>query len=175
MIPVISVVGKSDVGKTTLLEKLLRELKLRGYKVATVKHDVHGFSIDIPGKDTWRHAQAGADVVVISSPQKVAMITRVEEELSLDEVCKKVSGVDLIITEGYKRANKPKIEVFRQGVYAELLCSPEELIAIATDVEFNLGVPCYGLDDASGLVDRIEQLFLRHGQRNTGENPNGQG
>jgi molybdopterin-guanine dinucleotide biosynthesis adapter protein len=67
----------------------------------------------------------------------------------------------LIMTEGYKRETKPKIEVFRKGVYDELLCSPDELIAIATDVEFNLGVPCYGLDDAQGLVDRIVELFLR--------------
>ncbi|HWJ04134.1 MAG TPA: molybdopterin-guanine dinucleotide biosynthesis protein B [Verrucomicrobiae bacterium] len=165
MIPVISVVGKSDVGKTTLLEKLIRELKSRGYKVATVKHDVHGFDIDVPGKDTWRHAQAGSDVVVISSPAKLAMISRTEEELSLDEVCARVTGVDLIITEGYKRANKPKIEVFRRGVYDELLCAPEELIALATDVEFDLGVPCYGLDDAAGLVDRIESLFLHSRER----------
>ncbi len=161
MIPVISVVGKSDVGKTTLLEKLLRELKRRGIKVATVKHDVHGFDIDVPGKDTWRHAQAGSDVVVISSPNKLAMISRVEEELALDEICARIGGVDLIITEGYKRANKPKIEVFRQGVCENLLCSPKELIAIASDVEFDLGVPCYGLDDAPGLVDRIEELFLK--------------
>jgi len=160
LIPIVSVVGKSNVGKTTLLEKILRELKARNYKVATVKHDVHGFSIDIPGKDTWRHAQAGADVVIISSPQKVAMITKVERELDLDQVCARVSGVDIIITEGYKRSNKPKIEVFRKGVYAELLCSPEELIAIASDVEFSLGVPCYGLNDASGLVDRLEELYL---------------
>ncbi|MHB8124727.1 MAG: molybdopterin-guanine dinucleotide biosynthesis protein B [Desulfitobacteriaceae bacterium] len=161
MIPVISVVGKSNVGKTTLLEKLLRELKLRNYKIAIVKHDVHGFNIDIPGKDSWRHTQAGADVVVISSPQKVAMITQVKEELDLNQVCARISGVDLIITEGYKRANKPKIEVFRKGVSDELLCSQEELIAIATDLEFDIGVPCYGLDNAPGLVDRIEELFLK--------------
>jgi molybdopterin-guanine dinucleotide biosynthesis adapter protein len=161
MIPVISVVGKSNVGKTTLVEKLIKEIKSRGYKVATVKHDVHGFDIDVPGKDTWRHAQAGSDVVVISSPQKLAMISKVEEELSLDQVCERISGVDLIMTEGYKRETKPKIEVFRKGVYDELLCSPDELIAIATDVEFDLGVPCYGLNDAQGLVDRIVELFLR--------------
>jgi molybdopterin-guanine dinucleotide biosynthesis adapter protein len=161
MIPVISVVGKSNVGKTTLVEKLIKEIKSRGYKVATVKHDVHGFDIDVPGKDTWRHAQAGSDIVVISSPQKLAMISKVEEELSLDQVCERISGVDLIMTEGYKRETKPKIEVFRRGVYDELLCSPDELIAIATDVEFDLGVPCYGLDDAQGLVDRIVELFLR--------------
>lgn len=162
MIPVISVVGKSNVGKTTMLEKLIRELKQRSYKIAIVKHDVHGFSIDIPGKDSWRHTQAGADVVVISSPQKMAMITQVKVELDLNQICSRISGVDLIITEGYKQANKPKIEVYRKGVCDQLLCSPEELIAIAADVEFDIGVPCYELDDASGLVGRIEELFFRH-------------
>ncbi len=161
MIPILSVVGKSNVGKTTLLEKILRELKSRNYKVATIKHDVHGFNIDIPGKDTWRHGEAGADVVIISSPSKVAMIKKVEQEMALDEIANTITGVDLIITEGYKRGNKPKIEVFRKGVYDELLCTRDELIALATDVEFDMGVPCYGLDDAKGLVDRIEDVILK--------------
>lgn len=161
MIPIVSVVGKSNVGKTTLVEKLLRELKARNYRVATVKHDVHGFNIDIPGKDTWRHGEAGADVVIISSPTKVAMIKKVEEEMTLDEIAATIQGVDLIMTEGYKRGNKPKIEVFRKGVYDDILCSKEELIALATDVEFEIGVPCYDLDDAKGLVDQIEETILK--------------
>jgi len=129
MIPILSVVGKSNVGKTTLVEKLLQELKARNYRVATVKHDVHGFNIDIPGKDTWRHGEAGADVVIISSPTKMAMIKKVDKEMTLDEIAGAIEGVDLIMTEGYKRGNKPKIEVFRQGVYDDILCSKEELIA----------------------------------------------
>lgn len=165
MIPIISVVGKSNVGKTTLLEKLLAELKKRGYRVATVKHDVHGFDIDRPGKDTWRYAQAGADTVIISSPSKVAMISRVEQEKSLDQIAAMVVDVDLVLTEGYKRENKPKIEVFRKGVYDQLLCEPDELIAIASDSQFDNGVPCYDLDDAAGLVDLIEKLYLRTGMQ----------
>lgn len=70
--PSVSVVGKSGSGKTTLLEGLIRELKRRGYRVGTVKHDAHSFEIDRPGKDTWRHARAGSDHVVISSPQRLA-------------------------------------------------------------------------------------------------------
>lgn len=162
MIPIVSVVGKSNVGKTTLLEKILRELKARNYKVATIKHDVHGFNIDIPGKDTWRHGEAGADVVIISSPNKIATIEKVPEEKTLDEIAQSISGVDLIITEGYKRGNKLKIEVFRKGVYEDILCTKDELIALATDTEFNIGVPCYGLDDAKGLVDRIEEMVIKN-------------
>lgn len=161
MIPVISLVGKSNVGKTTMMEKLLREIKKRGWKVATIKHDTHGFDIDKPGKDTWRHAEAGADTVVISSPTKFAMISKVDQEVTLDQIAEKITGVDIIITEGYKRGNKPKIEVFRSGVYEGLLCQPEELIAIASDVTFDLGVPCYGLDDAPGLVNLLEKLYLK--------------
>lgn len=158
-IPVVSVVGKSDVGKTTLLEKLLKEAKQRGWRVATVKHDVHGFDMDKPGKDTWRHAQAGADMVVISSPHKIAILESVDEDKDLDEVLSRIHGVDLIFTEGYRRANKSKIEVFRSEAYQELLCEPEELLAVAADIQLNNGVPCFGLDDAKGLCDLIAEKF----------------
>ncbi len=158
-IPVVSIVGKSDSGKTTLLEKLLRESKRRGWRTATIKHDVHGFEMDQPGKDTWRHAQAGADIVVISSPQKIAILESVLNDQPLDAVIARIRGVDLIFTEGYKRGNKPKIEVFRAAMHQELLCEPGELLAIASDVIFENGVPCYDLDDAEGLCDLIAQKF----------------
>ena len=161
-IPIVSVVGKSNVGKTTLLEKLIAELKQRGYRVGTIKHDVHGFDIDHPGKDSWRLAQAGSDAVVIASPQKLALIKRLEGELSLDEVASYIPDVDIILTEGYKRADKPKIEVYRQGVGDELLCSPDELIAVVTDVALDIPVPQFDLNDVSGLADFIEEKFLKH-------------
>ena len=102
MIPVFSVVGsKSNVGKTTVLCNIIRELKARGYRVATIKHDLHGFDIDHPGKDTWLHAEAGADIVSISSSKKMAIIEKLEEEYTLDEMIEKIKNVDIIITEGY--------------------------------------------------------------------------
>ncbi|RLC76146.1 MAG: molybdopterin-guanine dinucleotide biosynthesis protein B [Chloroflexi bacterium] len=161
-IPIVSVVGKSNVGKTTLLEKLIAELKQRGYRVGTIKHDVHGFDIDHPGKDSWRLAQAGSDAVVIASPQKLALIKRLEGELSLDEVASYIPDVDIILTEGYKRADKPKIEVYRQGVGDELLCSSDELVAVVTDVALDIPVPQFDLNDVSGLADFIEEKFLKH-------------
>lgn len=162
-IPVISVVGKSKVGKTTLLVKMLTEIKKRGYRVATIKHDVHGFTIDQPGKDTWKHAQAGSDIVIISSPQKMAIIEKVDEERKLDEIIKKLDPehLDLIITEGYKKENKPKIEVFRSIVSTTLLCSKEELFAVVTDVPLNTGVPEFGHDDSTDIIDLIEEKFLK--------------
>ena len=161
-VPIISVVGKSDSGKTTLICGLIPELKRRGYKVATIKHDVHGFDIDKPGKDTWKHAQAGADTVIISSPWKVAMIEKVDEELTLDQVIAKVGCVDLIISEGYKRNNKPKIEIFRSTVHAEPLCTREDnILAFASDVNPDLGVPVFSIDDYAGLLELIEKKIIR--------------
>lgn len=154
-IPIISIVAKSKSGKTILLEKVIKELKKRELRVAVIKHDTHSFEIDHPGKDTWRHARAGADIVAISSPEKFAVIENREHELTLDEIASRISGVDIILTEGFKRENKPKIEVFRSAAHKELLCSPDELIAIASDIPWNVGVPCYHIDDYLGIVDEI--------------------
>ncbi len=159
-IPVISIVGgKSNSGKTTLLEKIIREAKSRGWRVATLKHDVHGFEMDQPGKDTWRHAQAGADIVAISSPHKIAILENVAEDQPLDEVIARIQGVDVIFTEGYKNGNKPKIEVYRSLVHQELFSKLEELIAIASDITFDNGIPCFGLDDAQGICDLIAKKY----------------
>jgi molybdopterin-guanine dinucleotide biosynthesis adapter protein len=160
-VPVLSVVGKSGVGKTTALEKLIREIKDRGYRVATVKHDAHGFEVDMPGKDSWRHAQAGSDVVVISGPRKMALIRRLEREMPLDEIVGLVGDVDLVITEGYKRGDKPKIEISRLERGTELLCETEELVAIMADYPVNMPVPQFGLDDAVGVVSLLEERFLK--------------
>ncbi len=160
MVPVISIVGKSGVGKTTLLEKLIPELKRRGYRVATIKHDVHGFEIDQPGKDTWRHAQAGSDHVVIASPNRIAHIQRLERELTLPEIVVTIHDADIVLTEGYKRGPAPKVEVSRAERGRELICAPEELVAIATDQPYDLDVPQFGLDDVVGLADLIEERFL---------------
>jgi molybdopterin-guanine dinucleotide biosynthesis protein B len=160
MIPIVSVVGKSGSGKTTLLEGLIRELKRRGYRVGTIKHDAHSFEIDRPGKDTWRHAQAGSDHVVISSPQRVASIRRVQQEQTLEELAAGMADVDLVLTEGYKRGSAPKIEVSRRARSETLICRPDELVAVASDQPFDLDVPQYDLNDVLGLADLIEARFL---------------
>ncbi len=162
MIPIISIVGKSDSGKTTLIEKLVPELRRRGYRIATVKHDVHGFEVDREGKDSWRHKKAGAHTVVISSPEKAALIRDVEKDLSLAEIRDKlIRDVDLILSEGYKRDVQPKIEIFRKEKHQELLCAKEDnLIAIVSDHTFNVGVPCFDLEDMKGLSNFIEKTFL---------------
>lgn len=163
--PVISLVAKSGSGKTTLLEKIIRQLKADGYKVGTVKHDAHRFDMDKPGKDTWRMAEAGADIVAISSPEKIALIEKVQEEKSLDEVIAMMSKVDIILTEGFKLSGKPRIEVFRSEAHSELLCEPNELLAIASDIKWDIGVPCYHIDDISGIVQEIEKYMAGFAQQ----------
>jgi len=163
LIPIISIVGKSDSGKTTLIEKLVPELTRRGYRIATVKHDVHGFEVDQKGKDSWRHKQAGAHTVVISSPNKIALIRDVERDLNLEEIREKlIQDVDLILSEGYKKDVQSKIEVFRKEKHKELLSTKEDnLVAIVSDQDFNVGVPCFHLEDMKGLSNFIEKEFLK--------------
>lgn len=166
MIPIVSIVGKSDSGKTTLIEKIVPELSRRGYRVTTVKHDLHGFEIDKEGKDSWRHKRAGAQAVVISSPRKVALIRDVDKDMSLEELGDSFGeDADLILSEGFKKDVQPKIEVFREGKHEELLCTKEDnLIAIASNRPFDIGVPCLDIDDVKGIVDLIESKFLQGDQ-----------
>lgn len=161
MPPIVCIVGRPKVGRTTLIEKLIAELKRRNYRVAAIKHDVHGFEIDHPGKDTWRFAQAGSDAAVISSPQKLALIKKTDHDAHLEEISYLLSDeFDIILAEGYRQGNAPKIEVHRKEVPGELLFSDRELLALATDQRLDLAVPQYALDDAAGLVDLIEKRVM---------------
>lgn len=159
-VPVVSVVGRSNVGKTTFIESLIRELKRRGYRVGTIKHYKHEFEIDQPGKDSWRHVQAGSDVAVIASPHKMALVRRLDAELPLEDIVASMPAVDIILTEGYKHEDRPKIEVVRQAVVTELVCAPEELLALVTDQPFAAPVSQFGLDDAAGVADLLENTYL---------------
>ncbi|HML32004.1 molybdopterin-guanine dinucleotide biosynthesis protein B [Sporomusa sphaeroides] len=159
MIPVVSFIGYGNSGKTTFLIKVISEMKNRGYKVAIVKHDVHGFDIDKPGKDTWRYAQAGADTVCISSPAKMALIRQVDEEMSLDAVLRHIEDVDIIFTEGFKQESKPKIEVYRKASGQEPIGKKEDLVAVVSDTPLYDGIPCFSLEDEVSLADFVIQHF----------------
>ena len=165
MVPVVSVVGKSDSGKTTLIEKLIPILKHRGYRVATVKHDVHGFEMDREGKDTYRHFHSGADAVLISSPKKMALIKRDERQPGLDELVEHFyQDMDIVITEGFKRLGKPKIEVFRSEIHAEPLCTAaDNRIALASDTPIEVDCPRFDINDVEAIADFIEERFLKSG------------
>ncbi len=158
--PIVSVVGYSGSGKTTFIVKLVPELTRRGIRVGTIKHDVHGFQMDKPGKDSWRHKQAGAAMTVISSPVQIGVVRDVDHDHSLDELLPLFSGMDLIVTEGYKRGDKPKLEIFRSDMQAEPLCtSDENLLAFITDADVDVGVPRFATNDAHRVADFLIQRF----------------
>ena len=159
-IPIVLIVGRSDAGKTTFIEKLIPELNRLGLKVGTVKHDVHGFDIDRPGKDSFRHKQAGAQATIISSPAKLALVASTDHDHTLDELKQYFQGVDLILTEGYKREPRPKIEIYRPEAHPEPLCRDDaNLIALVSDADVNLGAPRFGLEDAAGVAKFIQSHF----------------
>lgn len=165
--PVVSIVARSGTGKTTLLEKLIAELKARGYRVGAIKHDAHSFTIDHEGKDSWRLTRAGADTMLITSPAQIAMVRQNpqgEEPPLAETIASYCSGLDIVLTEGFKHNSMPKIEVHRQACGAPLLCRGEahdpQLFALASDRPLALDVPVFDLNDARGLVDLIVARFL---------------
>ena len=165
-IPVICIIGPSGSGKTTLLEKLIPEFKRRGYRIATVKHHSHaGFEIDQPGKDSYRHAQAGSDHVIIAAPDKIASYRRVEKEPTLDEIVHEIREADLILVEGYKQSGYPSIEIIRGDLGARPLPGLENVAAIAANVALRADAPTFDLNDAKGLADFIEAKFICRGER----------
>jgi len=163
MPPVVSIVGRKNAGKTTLVERLLPELVERGWRVGTLKHDVHGFQMDHPGKDTYRHFQAGAEAVVIFTDEQLAVNRRLRAPLSLaDAVEQYLPDVDLVVTEGFKSGGAPKIEVRRAGLgQPPLQPRPEHLIAVAADdPALAEELEPLALDDVSAIADFIEERFL---------------
>lgn len=160
MLPVVCFVGSSNVGKTTLIENIVPELKYRGYRIAVIKHTPHGFNIDRKGKDSWRFTHAGADIVVLSSKDRLCMIQQVVEESPLEDIISIFDGkVDLVIVEGYKRSSRPTIEVVRYSVNPRLIHSPEELLAIVSDRQFPLDMPQFFFEDIKDIANFIiEQM-----------------
>lgn len=161
-IPVIGLAGYSGSGKTTFLEKLIAELKRRGYRVGVIKHTHHPVEFDQPGKDTWRHSRAGADVVALAAPGGVSLVRKFEREPGPEKVISMIDGVDVIVIEGYKKGKWPKIEIFQQGVDKRPAIPAEELLAVVGDVPQSTGVPHFGLDDVVGTADLIERVILKN-------------
>ncbi len=159
--PVVGLIGYSGSGKTTLLEKLIVELKGRGYRVGVIKHTHHRLEFDLPGKDSWRHARAGADIVALAAPGGVSLVRKFESDPGPEEVIEMISNVDLIIVEGYKKARWPKIEVYRREEAGRPPIPREELLAVVSDIPVDDEIPCFSLDDAAGVADFIERRFLK--------------
>lgn len=167
MPPIVSIVGKSQSGKTVLIEQLITEFKKRGYKVAAVKHSHGGMEIDHPGKDSWKFAQAGSDAVFVSSPDKLAFIKNIDHDLGIEEIMPIVGPeFDIILAEGFRKSKIPKIEVHKKELGDDLLCSPEELSAIVTDapsdtlIADSCQLSAFRWGDTVAVADFIEKNFV---------------
>ncbi|MBE3587569.1 MAG: molybdopterin-guanine dinucleotide biosynthesis protein B [Thermoanaerobacteraceae bacterium] len=156
-LPVICIVGPSNAGKTTFLEGLIAELTRRGYRVGTVKHHHRGdFEMDHPGKDTWRHARAGARAVAIAAPGRVAVIRREEKEMPLEQVVPLLGPVDIVLAEGYKKGDWPQIEVCPPEGCAALVGRKDRLIALVGGPgPAEPPVPRFGAGDTGAVADLI--------------------
>ncbi len=160
--PIVCFVGRSNSGKTTLIERLIPELTQAGYRVATIKHAGHGFDLDTEEKDSWRHKRAGASQVVVLSKGSLAMFADVPEELSVEEVRDRFvnDSINLIIAEGWKSQGFPKVVVVREELQ-EVDVTLEGLIAIASIKPINADVPWFDRDDVQGLAKFIITRFPR--------------
>jgi len=160
MPPIVSVIGKSKSGKTTLIEKLIKELKSRGYHVATIKHAPQGVSFDEPDKDSWRHLQAGSEATSVSSPDRIVLIKPVAQEPTLDEIARLLGeDYDIILTEGFKQGSAPKIEVHRKEAGPPFK-DIKKLIAIVTDEPLETKARQFSPEDVKSLADLLEKGFI---------------
>ncbi len=157
MIPVLSVIGRSNTGKTTFIERLIPVLNTQDIQVATIKHHLHDFESDREGKDSYRHKKAGARIAMIVSPRKVAFTADLERELSLAELISGyVRNVDLVIVEGFKGERTPKIEVYTFSEGLVPLCHTDrDVFALMSDRQVDAPVPVFSRDDVSSAADLI--------------------
>lgn len=156
-IPVMGFAAYSGTGKTTLVEKILVSLKRQGYRVAVLKHDAHSFEIDREGKDSWRFAQAGADMVILSSSEKTAVIE--QRQRSFSQNLTMVHDVDLILVEGYKQEDIPRIGICRKATGKGLPHPVDAYVALVTDDPSLCpgNLPVFSLEDVEGIVDFIKK------------------
>jgi molybdopterin-guanine dinucleotide biosynthesis protein MobB len=165
IVKALAFVAKSGSGKTTLLEKVISRLKDRGYRVGAIKHDAHRFDIDRPGKDSYRLTAAGADTMVISSPEKLAWVKKLAVSPPVEDLLAAFfTDVDIVLVEGFKSSSLPKIEVHRRERSPDLLCRGKEhdpmLLAVASDEPLDLDVPRLDIDDPDGVTDFIERNLI---------------
>ncbi|MGB7101788.1 MAG: molybdopterin-guanine dinucleotide biosynthesis protein B [Xanthobacteraceae bacterium] len=165
---VIGLAGWSGAGKTTLITKVIPVLKARGLKVATVKHAHHEFDLDRPGKDSWLHREAGASEVAVVSSRRWALIHELngEPEPPLADILAKLSPVDLVIIEGFKRHAHPKLEIYRANVGKPLIYPEDDcIVAIATDAPLpQAQLPVLMLDDVEAIASVLQAEALPRDQ-----------
>ena len=156
---VFGVTGWKNSGKTGLMERLVAEFSARGFSVSTIKHAHHRFDVDHPGKDSFRHREAGAKEVLLASRNRFALMheLRDEAEPTLDQLLAKLMPVDLVLIEGYKRDRHPKIEAHRKETGQDLIAPTDDTIrAVASNDTLSLGKPVFDLDDTQAIADFIQ-------------------
>ena len=159
---VVCVVGNSGAGKTTLIERLLRELSRRKYRVAAVKHCPQGFDMDAEGKDSWRFTQAGASGVFLTSPGRVGLIEDMESVPGLKSIAEHYfPSFDIVLGEGFSEDKEvAKIVVLRKGVSDYVKSPQDDILVLVSDFEIKADKPVFNPDDVSGIADFIEQLLV---------------
>ena len=160
---VIGLAGWSGAGKTTLLTRVIPLLREQGLRVSVIKHAHHNFDIDVPGKDSWRQRQAGAEEVLVSSANRWALMheLRGAREPHLPELLAKLSRVDLVIVEGYKTEPHRKIEVFRAANDKPFLFPTDpDIVGIASDVAVETSLPTVHLDDIAGVAAMMRRFAV---------------
>ena len=161
MPPIISVVGKSDSGKTTLLEALIKILGQHGHRVAVIKHAADALELDTPNKDSWRLSQAGSEAAAISSKGRLAVTRNLKNDLDPQTLVQYAGAdCDLVLTEGFKQYPYPKIEVIRGKADLKPVSPPEQLLAIVTDKPLDINVPQFTQKEAGKIAGLIEQKYL---------------
>lgn len=156
MYNILSIVSYSGVGKTTLIEGIIKELNKEGYNVGVIKHTCHDFDMDEEGKDTYKHRKSGAKKVCIISDKRVAYIEELKEKNPLYKMIKLYKDMDLIIIEGYKNYRFKRLEITRKNKYKDILSNKSDLIGIVSDIEYDLNIKCFGLNDYENISDYIE-------------------
>ena len=159
---VLGIAGYSGSGKTTLLEQVIPLLRRRGLRISVIKHAHHDFDIDRPGKDSFRHREAGAHEVMLASGHRWALMheLREESEPTLEELTARLSPCDLVLIEGYKFSPIPKLEVHRTATGHPLLYPNDaNIVAVVTDSNAPLPLPALDIDSPQQVADHILAYF----------------
>jgi len=160
---VLGIVGKSDVGKTTLILKLIPELTKRGYKVGTVKNCPHGFDIDRKGKDSWKFSKEGSRGVLLTSQKKIALIKSTEENSDILKIIDLLFyDFDIVLVEGFSKEQRlKKVEILRKGISEQIYSPLNEVIAIVSDIDVKIDKPIFKPDQICAIVDFLEKIMKK--------------
>lgn len=156
MYNILSIVSYSGVGKTTLIEGIIKELNKEGYNVGVIKHTCHDFDMDEEGKDTYKHRKSGAKKVCIISNKRVAYIEELKDKNPLYKMIQLYRDMDLIIIEGYKNYRFKRLEITRKNKYKDILSNKSDLIGIVSDIEYDLSIKRFDLNDYKNISNYIE-------------------